>query len=196
MQLDGPFESRSTRLVTKNVPNGWGAVSRAFHWIMGLLIIGMLAYGWWMNHIPARPDRFFHRSIHADIGYVLLLLLALRLIWRAFNPAPPLPAGTLAWERGLARLNQALLYLFTFVVAILGWSHSGAHMPDYSSFFGLFRVPQFTSPDKTAARQYENWHIYMAYVLLALVVLHTLAALYHHFIRRDGVLVRMVWGLE
>ena len=53
-------------------------------------------------------------------------------------------------------------------------------MPDW---FGLFRVPQFTSTDKANADFYENWHIYMAYVLIALVVIHILAALYHHFVR-------------
>ncbi len=172
----------------------WDGISRAFHWGMGLLIIGMLAYGWWMNHIPARPDRFFHRSIHADIGYVILFLLALRLVWRALHPAPPVPADTPVWERRLAHINQGLLYLVTFGVVMLGWAHSGANTRPYSSWFGLFNVPQFTSADRAAARFYENWHIYMAYALLALIVLHTLAALYHQFIKRDGVLMRMVSG--
>ncbi len=124
----------------------WDSVSRGFHWVMGLLIIGMLAYGWWMNHIvPRGPDRFFHRSIHADVGYVILLLLALRLIWRAFHPRPAFPANSAAWERWLARINQGLLYLFTFGVIMLGWAHSGANARPYSSWFGLFNVPQFTS---------------------------------------------------
>jgi cytochrome b561 len=172
----------------------WDGVSRWFHWGLGLGIIGMLAYGWWMNHIPARADRFFHRSIHADIGYVILLLMALRIIWRAFHPAPALPAGTPFWGRVLARINQASLYILTLVVGCLGWAHSGAHKPDYSSWFGLFRVPQFTAENRINARDYENWHIYMAYVLLALVVLHVVAALYHHFIKRDRVLTRMLGG--
>lgn len=172
----------------------WDGVSRVFHWVMGLLIIGMLAYGWWMNHIPARPDRYFHRSIHADIGYVVLLLMALRLIWRALRPRPPPPAGTSRWERVIARVNQGGLYVVTIVVALLGWAHSGAHKPDYASWFGLFRVPQFTSEDRANARFFEDWHINLAYVLIAMIVLHVLAALYHHFYKRDGVLTRMVTG--
>ncbi len=173
---------------------GWDSVSRVFHWGLGLAIIGMLAYGWWMNHIPARPDRFFHRSIHADIGYIILLLMALRIIWRAFHPVPALPGDTPLWGRVLARINQASLYVLTLLVGFLGWAHSGAHKPDYSSWFGLFRVPQFTTENRANARDYENWHIYMAYVLVALVVLHVVAALYHHFIKRDRVLTRMLDG--
>lgn len=178
----------------KNTTVAWGGVARAFHWGLGLTIIFMLAYGWWMNHIVARPDRFFHRSIHADIGYAVLLLMALRLIWLALNPRPALSAGAPRWERVLARINQGGLYVITIAVALLGWAHSGAHKPDYASWFGLFRVPQFTSEDRANARLFEDWHIYLAYVLIAMVVLHVLAALYHHFIRRDRVLARMVSG--
>jgi len=56
----------------RNTSNGWGSVSRWLHWILALTIVGMIGFGWWMNHIPARPDRFFYRSIHADIGYLIL----------------------------------------------------------------------------------------------------------------------------
>jgi cytochrome b561 len=178
----------------RNTPAHWGTLSRALHWILALVIIGMLAYGWWMNHLAARPDRYFHRSIHADIGYVVLLVMAIRLIWRALNPVPDLPSGSPAWERVLARANHWALYLITMVVAMLGWAHSGAHKPDYASWFGLFRVPQFTSTDKATADLFENWHIYMAYVLIALVAIHILAALYHHFVKRDNVATRMVGG--
>ncbi|GAA0002849.1 hypothetical protein BRDID11002_28500 [Bradyrhizobium diazoefficiens] len=77
------------------------------------------------------------------------------------------------------------LYLAVIVVVMLGWAHSGAHAPDYSDFFGLFHVPQFTSPDRAAANAYEDRHILFAYVLLALIAVHVVAALWHHFIRRD-----------
>jgi cytochrome b561 len=178
----------------RNNAMSWGFVSRAFHWILGLTILGMIAYGYWFNHWAARPDRFFHRSIHADIGYTLIVLTALRLIWRAINPTPALPQGTPRWEKVLAYLNHGALYLFTLVVAFLGWAHSGAHKPDYSSWFGLFRVPQFTSTDKAAADVYEDRHILAAYILLGLIVFHVLAALYHHFVKRDRVLMGMVNG--
>ncbi len=178
----------------KDSKRAWGVVSRAFHWGLGVLIIGMIAYGWWMNQIPERPDRYFYRSIHADIGYVVLLLIVLRLIWRLANPTPSLPPGTPRWEHWLARANQGALYLMTFVVAMLGWAHSGATARPYSSWFGLFSVPQFTSTDRALARLTEDYHIYGAYVLLALIVFHVVAALHHHLIKRDRVLKCMLDG--
>ena len=179
----------------RNTTKSWGSVARAFHWIVGLTILGMLAYGWWMNHIPARPDRFFYRSIHADIGYMLLVAMVLRLIWRAVNPTPALPIKTPRWQRIAAHVAHGALYLATFIVIFLGWAHSGARpQGDYGSFFGLFHVPQFTSPDKATADAYEERHIFFAYVLLALIVIHTAAAVWHHFIKRDSVMARMVDG--
>ena len=176
----------------RNTSNGWGSVARWLHWILALAILGMIGFGWWMNHIPARPDRFFYRSIHADIGYMILLLTVLRLVWRAFNPTPALPADSRPWQKLAARISHGALYLAVIVVIMLGWAHSGAHTPDYSDFFGLFRVPQFTSPDRAAANAYEDRHILFAYVLLALIAVHVVAALWHHFIRRDRVVARMV----
>ena len=66
--------------------------------------------------------------------------------------------------------------------------------PNYSDWFGLFHVPQFTSPDKAAAQAWEDRHIFFAYVLLALIVIHLAAALWHHFVRRDRVTARMIDG--
>ncbi|MBR0754099.1 cytochrome b [Bradyrhizobium jicamae] len=178
----------------RNTQTNWGSLARAFHWALGAAIIGMLAYGWWMNHVPARADRFFYRSIHADIGYLVLLLTVLRLVWRGVNPTPALPADTPRWQRISARVSHGALYAVTILVALLGWAHSGARSPDYSDFFGLFHVPQFTSPDKAAAAAYEDRHILSAYVLLALVVLHVAAAAFHQFIKRDRVAGRMIGG--
>jgi cytochrome b561 len=179
----------------RNTTSSWGGVARAFHWIIGLTIIGMLAYGWWMNHIPERPDRFFYRSIHADIGYTLLVLMVLRIIWRWINPVPAMPADTPKWERIAARVGHIALYAIVLVVIMLGWAHSGARpQGDYGSYFGLFHVPQFTSPDKATADAFEDRHIFFAYVLLALVVIHLGAAAWHHFIKRDRVAARMFDG--
>jgi cytochrome b561 len=180
----------------RNTTSNWGSLARAFHWTLGIAIIGMIAFGWWMNHIPARPDRFFYRSLHADIGYLLLLLTVARLLWRAVNPTPPLPADSARWQRLAARVSHGTLYAVTILVAMLGWAHSGAHDPSYADWFGLFHVPQITSPDKAAARAYEERHIFFSYVLLALIALHVLAAAWHHFIRRDRVTARMIGGVS
>src|ERR1700739_464805 len=130
------------RDVLRNTVKSWGSLSRGLHWVLGTAIIGMIAYGWWMNHFPARADRFFYRSIHADIGYLVLLFTVIRLVWRSVNPTPELPPDTSRWQRIRAAASQGALYAVTILVAMLGWAHSGARSPDYSDWFGLFHVPQ------------------------------------------------------
>lgn len=123
---------------------------------------------------------------------MILLLTVFRLVWRLVDPAPAMPAGTSRWQKVAAHVSHGALYLAVIVVTLLGWAHSGAHAPDYSDFFGLFHVPQFTAPDRAAAGVYEDRHILFAYVLLALIAIHVIAALWHHFIRRDRIVARMV----
>lgn len=188
------LEADGAGRMIRNTKSSWGSVARGFHWVLAVAIIGMIGFGWWMNHFPARPDRFFYRSIHADIGYAVLLLTLLRLVWRGLNPTPALPDDTLRWHRIAAWVGHAALYVVTILVAVLGWAHSGARTPNYSDWFGLFHVPQITSPDQAAAQAYENRHIYFAYVLLALIGIHVAAVAWHHFARRDRVAARMVDG--
>jgi cytochrome b561 len=104
------------------------------------------------------------------------------------------PGDASRWQRIAARITHWALYLATILVAMLGWAMAGARAPDYSSWFGLFNVPQITSPDKAAANAYEERHIFFAYVLLALIAIHIAAAAWHHFIRRDQVAMRMIRG--
>jgi cytochrome b561 len=132
----------------RNTSSSWASLARLFHWVLGFVIIGMIAYGWWMNHFPPRADRFFYRSIHADIGYVVLLLMLLRVIWRAINPAPALPVGTPRWQQIAAPISHWALYAVTILVAMLGWAHSGARTPNYSDWFGLFHFLQITCPTR------------------------------------------------
>jgi len=190
----GSDRERPAPIMIRNTSSTWGSPARWLHWILGAAIIGLIAFGWWMNHVPARPDRFFYRSIHADIGYLVLLLMVLRLIWRGLNPVPALPVDTPRWQRMVASLSHWSLYAVTILVAVLGWAHSGARTPNYSDWFGLFHVPQITSPDRDAARAWEDRHVLFAYVLLALIAAHLGAALWHHFVRRDRVTARMIDG--
>lgn len=175
-----------------NTKTSWGAVSRGLHWGLAVVIIAMLGFGIWMNHFVPRPDRLFYRTLHADVGYVVLALMLLRLVWRGINPVPALPTTMPAWQRFVAHVTHVALYVLVIAVALLGWAHSGAHTPNYADWFGLFKVPQFTSPNKELADQFEDLHIYAAYLLGGLIAFHWLAAYYHKFLKHDLVMDRML----
>ena len=161
----------------RNTSSDWGSLSRWFHWILGIAIIGMIAYGWWMNHIPARPDRFFYRSIHADIGYVVLLLTVIRLIWRGINPTPALPDDTPRWQRIAARVSHGRSMPSPSWWRCWAGRIPARRTPNYSSLVrSVPRAADSPRPTRSRPRAYEDRHILFAYVLLALIVIHVAAA--------------------
>lgn len=99
----------------KTTGTKWSPAMRLLHWSIAVLVIGMLAYGVWMNHFAPRPDRSFYRLIHADIGYLIFLLMAMRLVWRSFYSAPPPPASSPAWVES----RQLLLALYSEDITLL-----------------------------------------------------------------------------
>jgi cytochrome b561 len=77
----------------RNTTALWGWPAKLLHWIAALAILLLLGHGWWMTHLAARPGRIAHYNGHAALGYDLLALLVLRLLWRWANPVPVLPDG-------------------------------------------------------------------------------------------------------
>ena len=175
----------------RNSAEQWGWPAKTLHWIGAILILLLLGHGWWMTHLaPRGPERLAHYAGHAALGYDFLVLLVLRQLWRWLNPVPAAPAGTARWEDTGARLAHAGLYLLMFATTIAGWGLAGTmRAPMNKDVFNL-TVPAIVS-DKSLHDALEDLHKWLAYVLAALVVLHVLAALRHHFINKNAVLRRM-----
>jgi len=118
----------------------------------------------------------------------------LRLAWRLIAGEPDPAAGLAPWERQVSRVVHWLLYLLLLVGPILGWINAS-----WRGFpvivFGLFELPKLVATRAPGFRWTGDVHGILAnYLMLALVGLHVAAALYHYFIRRDGVLQRMLPG--
>ena len=105
----------------RNTATEWGTLAKGFHWLSAVLTIFLVAFGWWMIHVAERAERLANFGIHASIGYDLLLLLALRLCWRAIDRGPALPADFKTWEKGAAHLGHFLLYFLMLAVTVTGW---------------------------------------------------------------------------
>ena len=179
----------------RNTETNWGAVARALHCGTGALIIGMFAYGLWMSEFPAREDRAYHYAIHASIGISLLALMVARLIWRALNPTPTPPAGSAKWEITAARLGHIGLYALVFATLVVGWflAGSGRRTLDYW-LFGIVPMPNMLGTESPYHKPLEEAHALLAYAMIALVVVHVAAAIWHARVKRDGVLARMTRG--
>ena len=178
----------------KNSPLQYGSMSKFFHWGLFLLVLIQFMIIFWVFYVlpPKSPEvPFLIGGLHKPIGMLVLGLVVLALIWKALNVRPLFPPAMKQWEITTARLTHNLLYLCLIVMPVSGliWSLAAGYPP---SFFGLFQVPPFIEKNKEIAELYANIHMYAGYLLLALIVLHTLAAFKHHFIDRDNVLKRML----
>jgi len=181
----------------------YGSVAIALHWLIAVLIIANICLGLYFSDLPrSDPNLFNLAQIHKSIGLTVLVLSALRVLWRLVNPVPPLPADMNGALKFVARATQFILYFLILAIPLSGWlmvsaSRTGLPTP-YFFLFDWPNLPFFASmapPDKMAVHgQLVAVHGYLAWSAIVLVPLHVLGALYHQFIRRDGVLRRMLPG--
>jgi cytochrome b561 len=161
------------------------------HWIAAALILGNLAFGLYMVDLPLSPAKLKYYSWHKWAGVTIFLLSAARLLWRLTHAAPALPEAMPAWERIAANASHHVLYLLFFAAPVTGWlSSSAAGFP--TVYFGVIQFPDLIAKNKELADVLAVIHRVINYSLAALIALHVAAALKHHVVDRDDILVRML----
>jgi cytochrome b561 len=166
-----------------------GAV--AFHWTVAALIVFLGALGLLFDDIPkeARP---FWINVHVCTGLVYFALVVARLLWRARHKAPDLPPDTGEFSRRTSVAVHHLLYLLMLLIPVVGVVARVWHGRAFD--YGLFQLNFGVASNPAVFHPAERIHQLLAYALFALAGLHAAGALYHHFVRRDGVLLRMMPG--
>jgi cytochrome b561 len=164
------------------------------HWLIALLIVGAFTLGLVMTDIPGiSPAKLRYFSWHKWAGVTVLLLACLRLLWRLKARPPAFPDAMPAWQRRAAHGLHHALYLFIFAVPLSGYFYTlAAGFPVV--YFGLFQLPVLIAKNKALADTLKPVHYWLAMTMAALVALHVLAALKHHFIDRDDTMRRMLPG--
>jgi cytochrome b561 len=163
----------------------------ALHWLAAALILTNLAFGLWMAGLPLSPQKLRYLSWHKWIGITVLLLSAARLAWRLGHEPPALPATMKRWEAFAARASHALLYVLFFAAPLSGWLYSSA-AGIQTVYLGLVPIPDLLARNREWADVLKIVHRGINYSMAALIVVHAAAALKHHWIDRDDVLVRML----
>lgn len=178
-------------MIWKNTSNRFGAVSKGFHWVVALFMIGLLAAGLYMADLAPSPFKFSLYFWHKSFGIAVLALASLRLLWRFANIAPATPETHKKWEKVLAKAAHVLLYACMFTMPLTGWAMSSAKgFP--VSVFGWFTLPNIVAPNKGLGAAMAEAHELVAYGLIGLIALHAAGALKHHIIDRDPTLRRMI----
>lgn len=173
----------------RNNNERYGSIAISLHWLVALLIIGLLSLGLYMTSLPLGPQKLKLYGWHKATGLAVLALVLYRLFWRFINITPELLLPW--WEKLAAQLMHWGLYGLMIAMPLTGWlMSSAAGFP--VSFFGLFTVPSLMPANDEWRHLFASMHEYLAYVLIAAITLHILAALKHHFINKDTILRRIL----
>jgi len=160
----------------------------ALHWSMAVLIVVVGVLGLLHDSWPKQTQAFWI-NLHALIGLLVFSLLLARIAWRRRHPPPQLPAECGALARRLSQPVHVVLYVLMFVIPLLGIVTFIWHGRVFD--FGLLRIDPGVPKNRAVFQPTELIHGYLAYALFALAGVHALAALWHQYVRRDGVLQRM-----
>ena len=170
---------------------GFGTVSRLFHWVTVLLVLVMIPAGIVMTQDVPRglQDQLF--ILHKGLGPIVLVVVVLRLLWRAFHPAPPLPASVPPLQAKAAGLVHAALYFFLLLQAVSGYVRvtTGGFPIETLDALG---IPPLLPKAKGVGDVASVVHQVSAFCLMGLIAMHVAAAAFHGLVKRDGV-VSMMW---
>lgn len=165
------------------------------HWLVGLAILAQLTLGLWMEDVPKSPPgvRAGWFNLHKSTGMVIAMLIAIRILWRLMHKAPEMPQVMTVFQKTLATWNHRLLYVCMLVMPLSGFLGS-SFTPYPIKFFGM-ALPRFWDANADMKEFLAQVHACTACVLLILIGVHLMGALFH-FVKRDGVLQRMLTPLR
>lgn len=178
-------------LPLRNTAHAYGAVAQLLHWAVAAGILTQFVWTWRIDEADSIRQQYALIVQHKSIGMTVLALVLIRIGWRLFNRPPPLPLGMSVTQRRIAALTHAGLYGLILLMPLSGWAWSSA--AGYgAAFFGLVEIPDLVGENEALADRLEAVHEWLGRAILALVGVHVLGALYHHLIRRDGLIARML----
>jgi cytochrome b561 len=161
----------------------------SLHWIMAALILFSAALGLLLDDWP-KASKLFWINIHAQVGLLVLALLLARIWWRRTHTPPELPAEVSEISRRVSHPAHLLIYAVMLITPLVGIVAFVWHARVFD--FGLFTIDFGVKSNGPVYHQAEDIHLWLTYGLLALVTGHAVAALWHHFVSRDTVLLRML----
>lgn len=167
----------------------YGVPAVFLHWLMAVLIVGLVAVGWYMMSIEDEPGSNWYFSVHKSFGIVVFGLVLMRIIWRARHQPSPLPRRMPKWQVSLSHMTELALYLCMLLMPILGFL-GASYSKSGVALFGS-HLPAWTAPNHDTAELFFGLHSTLAWMLVALISFHALGGLKHLLVDKDGVFQRM-----
>lgn len=175
--------------MSRDVKN-YNRLTRAIHWLSAVVIIGMFALGLWMVDLNYYSQWYKTAPHwHKSIGLLLAAITLFRFIWKHVTLSPKTEGKV--YEVMLAKLAHYAIYLLLIVIFTTGYLISTEDGRGID-VFNWFTVPGAGALFANQADTAGVVHYYAACSLILLAILHTIAALKHHFIDKDNTLRKMI----
>ena len=176
-----------------NLPARYPLAAVVLHWSIALLLIVLLATGWYMVDIPTQTAaRGFFYNLHKSIGIIAAAFIVVFIVYRVRHAAPPLPSSMPKWERSSAVLNHLLFYVFMVLVTLAGYFTSS--FSKYGpKLFGM-PLPHWGWDDPALRIDFATAHRLSSLMFAVLIAIHIGAALKHLLLDKDRVFERMTPG--
>ena len=167
--------------------------ARVLHWTTAFLILFMIPLGIVIANDWGGAAQDFLYDLHRSIGVTIIPLVILRIMYRWRHPPLPLPDDIVPMQRFAAETTHWALYALLVVQPFTGWIATSAYRAPVV-VFGWFELPPIWPQDRAFSDRLFFFHALIGIAIACLVAAHIGAALYHHFVRRDRVLLRMISG--
>jgi cytochrome b561 len=167
------------------------ATAKALHWLMAILLFGMLALGFYMQDLPLSPDKLKLYSWHKWAGVTAFLLVGFRLLWRIAHRPPALPGSMPKIMQFAAHAGHLALYGLMLAIPMSGWLMSSAK-GFQTVYFGVLPIPDLLDKNKELGDLLALVHQSLNPLFIAVLAGHIGAALKHHFIDKDDILTRIL----
>ncbi len=176
------------------IPLKYDRMLVVLHWVLAMGLLYQLGLGMWMEDIPKDPPgvRAEWFNLHKSIGISLGFLILWRLGWRVTHSVPASPIGNTAFQNKLSQWVHRFLYVCMVVLPLSGFM--GSSFSAYPvKFFGL-PLPKLWEPSPEGKEFFSTIHEVTAFVMMIIIILHISAAVWHQWVKRDGLLSRMGWS--
>jgi len=187
--------SATTRISEQPAAGGWryDGVAQAFHWLVVAMLITQYSVALLLSYFLPKSAEAGLAEWHFSVGSSVLVVMLARLAWRLTHTPPPPPKDLSPGLRLLSRATHWVFYAVLIVLPVLGWAAASADGARVH-LAGLIPLPLLVPKDDPFGKAMATVHPAIAITLLAVIALHIAGALYHAFIKRDGVLQRMLPG--
>jgi len=183
--------AKATMASPRSQADSYTPAAIALHWTTAALVLFMVPAGILMVRLPEGDLQNLLFNLHRSTGVVIFPLVLVRLLYRWRHPPPPLPEDLMAVQKLAAHLTHYALYALLLLNPLLGWWATSAYGAAIEVFW-LFELPPIVAQNKPLSETLLMFHRLVGLTIALLIAMHIGAALFHHFIRRDNLLLRML----